>query len=104
MHADSSRATWAGLLLATALLSTGCASLTPPTGRGISLRYSAREPVPPASIVGASIKAPGALPSPSESEAPRRLHRRPTSRQEATAEGPDSAQQAARQSALSSPP
>ncbi|MCY1073573.1 DUF2380 domain-containing protein [Archangium lansingense] len=79
---------WVGLLLALALLSTGCASLTPPPGMGPGLRYT-----------------PGAesrrlLVSTPESEAPERLHRRRASRAEVTAAGPDSAEWEARQRAL----
>lgn len=44
--ATSPWARWSGPLLAMALLSTGCVSLTPPPDRGMSLRYTPREPVP----------------------------------------------------------
>ncbi|HEX8538012.1 MAG TPA: DUF2380 domain-containing protein, partial [Cystobacter sp.] len=95
MRDDSSRVTWAGLLLALALLSTGCVSLRPPPGREMSLLYTAGEPVPPPSV-----EAPGALLSPSAPEAPRRLYRRPASREAVTAVDPDSTLGASRQSAL----
>jgi hypothetical protein len=68
MRADSLQTRQASLLLALALLSTGCVSLTPPPERGMSLRYTPREPVPPVSAAGPSIEAPGALPSPPEPE------------------------------------
>jgi hypothetical protein len=45
-------AQWSGLLLAMALLSTGCVSLTPPPDRGMSLRYTPREPVSPVTAAG----------------------------------------------------
>ena len=100
MRADSLRALWAGLLLALALLSTGCVSLRPPPGREMRLRYTARESVPPVSTAGPSVEVPGARPSPPEPEAPQRLHRRRASREAVMAAGPDSAERAARQSAL----
>nr|AYM53826.1 hypothetical protein [Archangium sp.] len=46
MHADSPRARWTGLLLAMALLSVGCAPLTPPPGRGMDI------PRAPACVAG----------------------------------------------------
>jgi hypothetical protein len=73
MRADSSRATWAGLLLALALLSTGCVSLTPPPGQRMNLRYTAR---------GAAASAEG------------------PSGTSVTAAGPDSAEKTARPDAL----
>ena len=69
MRMDSLRALWVGLL-AMALLSTGCASLTPPPGRGMYLRYAPREPVAPASI-GRAGSVGRALPR-DEAEAARR--------------------------------
>src|SRR5687768_2568020 len=53
MRSDSPRARWAGLLLAMALLSTGCVSLTPPPGRGMNLRYMPRETAARPSVAGA---------------------------------------------------
>ncbi|MFY0580794.1 DUF2380 domain-containing protein [Cystobacter fuscus] len=100
MCADSSRATWEGLLLALALLFTGCVSLTPPLDRGMSLRYTPLEPVPPVSAAGPSVEAPNALPAPSALKTPQRPHRPRASREEATAVSPDSAEKATRQSAL----
>jgi hypothetical protein len=78
---NSPRIPQASLLLALALLSTGCVSLTPPPGRGMSLRYTPREPVAPVSA-RPGIEAPGALPSPPEPETPQRLER--DARQSAT--------------------
>ncbi|PTL77514.1 DUF2380 domain-containing protein [Vitiosangium sp. GDMCC 1.1324] len=104
MRADSPRALWTGPLLALALLSTGCASLTPPPAERTSLRYAPRETAGPTSVQGqdgASPRAPGStLPSPSVSTAPERLHRRRASRVEVTAVGPDSAEREARQGTL----
>ncbi|MCY1073564.1 DUF2380 domain-containing protein [Archangium lansingense] len=105
MRADSHRARWAGVLLALALLSTGCASLTPPpAGQGTSLRYAPREVMGPTSVQEPSVESPGAPgstpPSPSVATAPERLHRRRSSRVEVTAVGPDSAEREARQRAL----
>ncbi|MCY1081610.1 DUF2380 domain-containing protein [Archangium lansingense] len=100
MRADLPRARWSGLLLAMALLSTGCVSLTPPPNRGLSLHYTPREPVPPVSAAGPSVEAPDALPTPPEPETPQRRHRRRASREEVTVLGPDSAERAARKSAL----
>ncbi|WNG45490.1 DUF2380 domain-containing protein [Archangium minus] len=100
MRADSSRARWVGLLLALALLSTGCASLTPPPGRGTSLRYTPREAPGPASVQGPGVESPRILVSTPESETPERLHRRRAAREEVTAAGPDSAEREARQRAL----
>ncbi|HYO58256.1 MAG TPA: DUF2380 domain-containing protein, partial [Archangium sp.] len=91
---------WAGLLLAMALLSTGCASLTPPSGRGMNPRYTPREAAAPASAEGPSVEPPRALASPPEPETPERRRPRRAAREAVTAVGPDSAQRAARQSAL----
>ncbi|ATB40314.1 hypothetical protein CYFUS_005763 [Cystobacter fuscus] len=66
----------------------------------MSLRYTARESVPPMSAAGSNVEVPGALPSPSEPEASRRLHRRTASRQESTAVVLNSSERATRQSAL----
>ncbi|MGZ3460848.1 MAG: DUF2380 domain-containing protein, partial [Archangium sp.] len=96
MRADSSRACWAGLLLAMALLSTGCLSLTPPSGRGMNLRYTPREAAGPVSAEGPSVGPPHALATPPEPEAPGRLPPRRASREEVTAAGPDGAERAAR--------
>ncbi|MGZ3461227.1 MAG: hypothetical protein ACXU86_22285, partial [Archangium sp.] len=90
----------AGLLLALALLSTGCASLTPPPRQGMNLRYTPRETPGPASAQESGVEAPRALATRPESKAAERLHRRRASREEVTAVGPDSADGAARQSAL----
>jgi hypothetical protein len=90
MQTDSSQTRWVGPLLALALLSTGCVSLTPPS-RGMRLRYSPREPVPPVSTVRPGVEAPDALSIPPKSEAPRQLHRVRASRETVTALSPDSA-------------
>ncbi|MFE8596145.1 DUF2380 domain-containing protein [Archangium violaceum] len=45
------RPRWAVLLLALALQSTGCASWTPPPGRGTNLRYSPRETETPSLVL-----------------------------------------------------
>ncbi|WP_308809550.1 hypothetical protein [Archangium lansingense] len=82
------------LLLALALLSTGCASLTPPPGRGTHLRYTPHEAAPPAWAQG-----PGE-PSAPEPEGPQRLHRRQGARETVTAVGPGGAEETAWQSAL----
>jgi Predicted lipoprotein of unknown function (DUF2380) len=104
MRADLPRARWAGLLLVLALLSTGCASLTPPLGRGTSLRYTPGEATGPAVAGGAGEEPPLALasqpPSPPEPEAPERLHRRRGSREEVTAAGPGTSEGTVWQSAL----
>ncbi len=63
MRADSPRLPWAGLLLAMSLLSTGCASLTPPPSRGMHLRYSPREASAPSWAEGTSQELPRALTS-----------------------------------------
>ncbi|WP_257445991.1 DUF2380 domain-containing protein [Archangium lipolyticum] len=100
MRADSPRPRQVNLLLALALLSTGCVSLTPPPGQGANLRYTPREPVPTVSATGPGFEAPDALPSPPDPEAPQRLNRRRTLLERVTAAGPDSAERDARQSAL----
>ncbi|PTL77504.1 DUF2380 domain-containing protein [Vitiosangium sp. GDMCC 1.1324] len=99
MRTDSPRTRQASLLLALALLSTGCVSLTPPPDRGMSLRYTPREPVPSISAAGPGVEAPDLL-APPEPETPQRLHRRRASREEVTAAGPDSTERDTRQSAL----
>jgi hypothetical protein len=101
MRADSSKA----LLLATALLSAGCASLMPPPDRGMmSLRYTPRAVAGPALAEGPSEESPPARaslpPTPPEPEAPERLHRRRDSREAVTAAGPGSADATVWQSAL----
>ncbi|HYO59677.1 hypothetical protein [Archangium sp.] len=104
MRADSPQTRWASLLLATALLFTGCASLTPPPGRGMNLSYTPREAAESASAEGPSDKPPHALasplPSPPETEAPERLHQRRASREAVTTADPGGTAGAARQSAL----
>ncbi|WNG39719.1 DUF2380 domain-containing protein [Archangium violaceum] len=67
LRADSSKALCAGLLLAMALLSAGCASLTPPPGRGMSLHYTPHEAAGPAWEDGPSEKSPLAHASPPSS-------------------------------------
>ncbi|WNG34162.1 DUF2380 domain-containing protein [Archangium violaceum] len=91
MRADSARARGTGLLLALALLSNACVSLTPPPGPGRSLHYTPHEATRPAVAGGAGEESPLVLdsqpPSPPEPEAPERLHRRRDSREAATAAG-----------------
>ncbi|WP_257447636.1 DUF2380 domain-containing protein [Archangium lipolyticum] len=100
MLADLPQARWTGLLLALALLSTGCTSLTLPPGMRTGLRYTPHEPVPPVSVARPGVEAPDALPTPPEPEAPQRLHRRRASRVEVTAVSPDSAEREVQQKAL----
>ncbi|WNG50137.1 DUF2380 domain-containing protein [Archangium minus] len=64
LRTDSSKALCAGLLLAMALLSAGCASLTPPPGRGMRLHYTPHEAAGPAWADGPSEKSPLAHASP----------------------------------------
>ncbi|PTL83546.1 DUF2380 domain-containing protein, partial [Vitiosangium sp. GDMCC 1.1324] len=97
MRADSFRALWAGLLLAMALLSTGCASLTPPPGREMNLRYTPGDAAVSAPAEGPGFEFPRTVASTPEPEAPERLHRRRASREEVTAAGPDSAEREVRQ-------
>ncbi|MCY1075409.1 hypothetical protein [Archangium lansingense] len=52
------RPRWAVLLLAMALLSTGCASMTPPPGQGTRLRYSPREAETPHCMASPSSLVP----------------------------------------------
>ena len=66
----------AGLLLAMAFLSAGCASLTPPPSRGMHLRYMPRE-----------VAGPALADNPSE-EASERLHHRWGSRADVIVAGP----------------
>jgi hypothetical protein len=84
--ADSRRAPWTGVLLALVLLSTGCASLTPPPGQGMDLRYAPREDLGSSSLQGPGVEAPQPLastaPSPVVLTAPERLHRRRAPREE----------------------
>ncbi|QRN93815.1 DUF2380 domain-containing protein [Archangium violaceum] len=59
MRTDSSRARWAGLLLAMVLLSTGCTSLTPPPGQRVNLRYMPREIAEPTLAKRPTVMAAG---------------------------------------------
>jgi hypothetical protein len=74
-------------LLALALLSNACASLTPPPGQRMSLHYTPRETAGTAVAGGPSEESPLARASPSEPEQPERLHRRRDSREALTAVG-----------------
>ncbi|PTL85992.1 DUF2380 domain-containing protein [Vitiosangium sp. GDMCC 1.1324] len=87
-------------MLALALLSTGCVSLTPPPGQGMNLRYTPRDAAASAPAEGRGVEFPRPLPSPPEPEAPQRMHRRRAAREAVTAASPDSEEKAARQSAL----
>ncbi|WNG18435.1 DUF2380 domain-containing protein [Cystobacter fuscus] len=92
MSTDSLRALWAGLLLATALLSTGCAS-QPPSGR--NLRSTPREAAEPALAEGPREEFPHPLasrpPAQSKPSAPALLNRRRGSREAVTAVSPGNA-------------
>ncbi|WNG27735.1 DUF2380 domain-containing protein [Cystobacter fuscus] len=98
MRVDLVRARWAVLLLAMTLLSTGCASLPLPAGRGMSLRYTPREAAVREPAEAPGIELPRAFSSPlsplSEPEAPQRLHHHRASL------GPGGVTGTARQSAL----
>ncbi|WP_257449520.1 DUF2380 domain-containing protein [Archangium lipolyticum] len=91
-------------LLFMALLSAGCASLTPPPGRAMNLRYTPRESAEPALTEGSVVESPRIFASPPvtppEPETPERLHRRRVSHEAATAADPDGESGVARQSAL----
>ncbi len=104
MRADSSGAKGTGLLLALALLSNACVSLTPPPGPGRSLRYTPHDATGPAVAGGAGEVSPLVLdsqpPSPPAPEAPERLHRRRGSREAVTGAGPGSADATVWQGAL----
>ncbi len=54
---------WRVLLLALSLLSNACAPLTPPPGRGMSLRYTPHEALGPALATGPSDESPPPSPS-----------------------------------------
>ena len=101
MRADPAWTLRAGLLLAMALLSAGCASLTPPPGRGMNLRYMPHEATGPSLAGAPGEESPLTRPSPPEPEAPERLHRRRDSRETVTAAGPGRAEGNAWLSALS---
>ncbi|HEX8434468.1 DUF2380 domain-containing protein [Archangium sp.] len=74
------------------LLFTGCASLTPPPGMGMNLRYMPRKAAAPASAEGSSVELPHGLASPPplvpEIKAPERLPHRRVSREAVTAADP----------------
>ncbi|WP_275899105.1 Tox-REase-5 domain-containing protein [Pyxidicoccus caerfyrddinensis] len=90
MRADSPRVRWARLLLAAALLTTGCASMSPSPVQGMNLGYSPRAAATPTQAEGASAKPqstlPSSMPPPGERE---RMHRRRESRAEVTRAGPE---------------
>jgi len=104
MRADSPRARSAGLLLALALLCTGCVALTP-AGQGTGLRYTPPEAAPPLPPDRPHLEPPAALttppPSPPGPEAPQRLHRRRSARETVTGAepGPPGASEPSPQSA-----
>lgn len=85
MRADAQRRAWTGLVLALALLTTGCASLTPLPSRRAHLLY-----------------APGVPRSPSVSAESQRPYPRPASPSEVTTTAPDNSARAVRQRALTS--
>ncbi|QRK12109.1 DUF2380 domain-containing protein [Archangium violaceum] len=94
MRAESPGCRWTGLLLALALLSNACASLTSPPGRRTHLRYTPHEAAAPAWAGD-----PGEESAP-EPEGPQRLHRRQDVREAVTAVGPGGTEETAWQSAL----
>ncbi|WNG15510.1 DUF2380 domain-containing protein [Cystobacter fuscus] len=104
MCADSARARGTGLLLALALLSNGCGSLTPRPGPGRSLRYTPHVVTGLAGTGGAGEESPLVLDSqptsPLGPEAPERLHRRRGSREAVTVADPGSADATVWRSAL----
>jgi len=87
MRADGLLYGWRGLLLACAVLASGCASLPPAPGRGAPLRYT-----PPGATEPGVAEPPHALassrPSLPEPEEPQRLHRRRPARHTVTRAGP----------------
>ena len=84
MRADGLLHGWRALLLACAVLASGCASLPPPPGRGAPLRYT-----PPGATQPGEAEPPHALvSSPPEPEEPQRLHRRRALRHTVTRAGP----------------
>ncbi|WP_395834251.1 DUF2380 domain-containing protein [Archangium violaceum] len=91
-------------MLAVALLSNACVSLTPPPGPGRSLRYTPHDVTGPAVAGGAGEESPLVLdsqpPSPPRPEAAERLHRRRSSRESVTGAGSGSADATVWQSAL----
>ncbi|MFE8603855.1 hypothetical protein [Archangium violaceum] len=93
MRADSSGAKGTGLLLALALLSNACVSLTP-AGPGRHLRYTPQGATGPAVAGGMGEQSPLVLdaqpPSLPAPEALERLHHRRGSREEVTGAGPGS--------------
>jgi len=104
MRADSLGAKGTGLLLALALLSNACVSLTPPPGRGRSLRYTPQGATGPAVAGGVGEESPLVLdsqpPFSPGPEAPERLHRRRGSREAVTGAGPGGVDATVWQSAL----
>jgi hypothetical protein len=103
-RADSSGAKGTGLLLALALLSNACVSLTPRPGPGRSLRYTPHDVTGPALAGGAGEESPLVLasqpPFSPGPEAPERLHRRRGSREAVTEAGPGGVDATVWQSAL----
>jgi len=93
MRADALLSRWRGLLLACALLTTGCASMTPPPGRAMKPRYTPPVAVAPVIAEGLSDERARDLasssPSLSENAGPQRLHRRRDSRATATRVSPE---------------
>ncbi|WP_239576504.1 TIGR02269 family lipoprotein [Archangium primigenium] len=72
---------WSGLLLTLVLLSTGCASLTPPPGPGTSLRYTPRETTERASTRRHGVEPSRPRGSTSAPEEPERIHRHRTAQE-----------------------
>ncbi|MFE8603304.1 DUF2380 domain-containing protein [Archangium violaceum] len=103
MRADSSGAKGTGLLLALALLSNACVSLTPPSGSGRSFHYTPQGATGPAVAGGPGEEPPLARDSQPpfpEPEAPERLYRHRGAREVVTAVGPGGSDATVWQSAL----
>nr|WP_095992691.1 DUF2380 domain-containing protein [Cystobacter fuscus] len=101
---NSPGAQWIGLLLATALLSTSCASLASPPSHGMNSRHMTHEvavpPLPQRPNEEFPLARSSPPPSPREPKAPARLQRRQDSREAMAAAGAGSAEGTTWQSAL----
>ena len=81
---------WKGLLLACAVLASGCASLPPAPGRGAPLRYTPHGGTEPG-VAEPPHALASSRPSLPEPEEPQRLHRRRPARHTVTRAGPSRA-------------